>query len=654
MKKYIDFQTFHFHWADYLVFAAMIFLSTGTGLFFAFYKKEKDIELGQQDIDSGEKRRKNDFDTSNMNEYLLGSRKLKIFPVSMSLVGSYVSGVTILGTVSEIYYFGTQYWMIVISIVFMAIAVSKIYLPVFSVLRVNSSYEYLEMRFSPAIRSLASIMFVMDEDASIKTTVDGVKKPTKSKQSLTLTMNVLLTNRSLRAFDSLQPSYWHQCARNQHSNLHHMCDLYNTGRYIGGIKAVVHTDAWQILVMFVSVMVVVTIGCFKAGSIGDVFQTASDGGRLIFADINPSMYQRQTLWGVLIGGFFYWTSFNAVNQTMVQRYMSLPSLRKAQWSIFIFTIGIIAFISVCCFAGLLVYEFYTKCDPMSAGLITRTTILQHDDQLLPVFVMQTVGHYYGVPGLFIAGVFGAALSSLSVVLNSTALVMLEDIVKGCLRLKLTERSSTILVKGCILILGVVAVALVFVLEQLSGILSVATSVTAIAAGTTCGLFTLGMLVPWSNNTGALVGAIAGACISGWISFGSQIAFANGYVTPHKLEISVEDCPGNVTMPDNGYIDESDVFPLHRLSFHWINPIGVLTTVLVGTIVSFISGPTVLKKLDAELISPVLHRYLPKECFPPSSITNEMTRENTATHLLNDGRGKGGSETGESSDNSGKY
>uniref|UniRef100_A0A1A9WDL5 Uncharacterized protein n=1 Tax=Glossina brevipalpis TaxID=37001 RepID=A0A1A9WDL5_9MUSC len=143
MKKYIDFQTFHFHWADYLVFAAMILLSTGTGLFFAFYKKEKAIELGQQDNDSGEKRRKNDFDTSNMNEYLLGSRKLKIFPVSMSLVGSYVSGVTILGTVSEIYYFGTQYWMIVIPIIFMAIAVSKIYLPVFSVLRVNSSYEVL-------------------------------------------------------------------------------------------------------------------------------------------------------------------------------------------------------------------------------------------------------------------------------------------------------------------------------------------------------------------------------------------------------------------------------------------------------------------------------------------------------------------------------
>ena len=55
---------------------------------------------------------------------------------------------------------------------------------------------------------------------------------------------------------------------------------------------------------------------------------------------------------------------------MVQRYMSLPTLKKAQWSVAIFTVGIILFISVCCFAGLLVYDFYKECDPLSSGLVT--------------------------------------------------------------------------------------------------------------------------------------------------------------------------------------------------------------------------------------------------------------------------------------------
>lgn len=35
---------------------------------------------------SDRKKTKNDFGSSSMNEYLLGSRKLKPFPVSMSLI----------------------------------------------------------------------------------------------------------------------------------------------------------------------------------------------------------------------------------------------------------------------------------------------------------------------------------------------------------------------------------------------------------------------------------------------------------------------------------------------------------------------------------------------------------------------------------------
>lgn len=54
---------------------------------------------------------------------------------------SYVSGVTILGTPSEIYSFGTQYWFIVIAIWLSGVVVAYVYLPVFLKLQVNSSYE---------------------------------------------------------------------------------------------------------------------------------------------------------------------------------------------------------------------------------------------------------------------------------------------------------------------------------------------------------------------------------------------------------------------------------------------------------------------------------------------------------------------------------
>lgn len=314
---------------------------------------------------------------------------------------------------------------------------------------------------------------------------------------------------------------------------------------------------------------------------------------------------------MLIGGLCYWVSFNSVNQTMVQRYMALPNIRQARLSLLLYTGGISLFVSVCCYAGLLVYAQFEHCDPLYAGRIAT------GDQLFPLFVMQSVGHVHGLPGLFIAGVFGAALSSLSVVLNSTATVVLEDLLKGCLGWRgATERMQTGCVKLIIAVLGSTAMLLVLVVERLGGILVVATSLSAIAAGTTFGVFTLGMLMPRTNATGAVCGMLAGALLSGWVALGTQLAASSGAVQPHKLGVWTDQCPvpgGNETFWPV-YADESDVFPLYRLSFHWINPIGVLTVLLVGTAVSYATGAQRVEELDARLISPVLHRWLPEQCF----------------------------------------
>ncbi|XP_037038899.1 sodium-coupled monocarboxylate transporter 2-like isoform X3 [Bradysia coprophila] len=578
-----DEKTTHFYFGtvDYCVFAAMLILSATSGTYFGYIRKQKPsshtVLSRNENINS--KKNKNDFGSSSMNEYLLGSRKLKPFPVSMSLIASYISGVTILGTPAEIYNYGSQYWLIVVPIFLMGIVVSTVYLPVFSSLKVSSSYEYLELRFSSSVRTVASVMFVIDE---------------------ILFLPIIIYVPAL-AFNQVTGANLYLIG----GIVCIVCIFYTI---IGGIKAVVHTDAWQVMVMFLSVVVVTAIGTSAIGPT-EIYKRAMDGGRLNFLNMSPSMYERHTFWSVLIGGFSYWTSFNSVNQTMVQRYMSLPNLKKARQSIAMFTVGISLFVSVCCYAGVLVYAEFYQCDPTASGLIKA------DDQLFPMYVMKIVGDIRGLPGLFIAGVFGAALSSLSVVLNSTAAVLLEDICKGCFNGKPNDKVAGFIVKGSILALGALAMLFLFVVEKLGGILGVATSLSAIAAGTTFGIFTLGMLVPWSNTYGALWGAVAGAIMSGWISFGSQAVVAAGQIIPQKLNSSVEACEAiNATISNLMPHDESDVFPLYRLSFHWINPAGVLSVLIVGTIVSFLTGPRDLKTIDPELISPVIHRLLPTECF----------------------------------------
>lgn len=204
------------------------------------------------------------------------------------------------------------------------------------------------------------------------------------------------------------------------------------------------------------------------------------------------------------------------------------------------------------------------------------------------------------------------------VLNSTAGVLLEDICRGCLKRDPSEKAANFIVKSSIIVLGILSMVFLLVVERLGGILEVATSLSSIAAGTTFGIFTLGMLIPWSNNAGAIAGGIAGAIITGWISFGSQAAAAAGTVIPHRLNMSIAGCTTIYTNVSHALdvpvVDESEAFPLYRLSFLWINPIGILTVLLVGTIVSFISGAQDIRKIDPKLISPVIHRFLPDACF----------------------------------------
>lgn len=133
-----------FHLIDYLVFGSMLLFSTSIGIYYAYFNKSKSSKK-EEDEEYDPQKKMTDFGSKSMMEYLLGSRKLKSFPVAMSLVASYISGVTVLGTPAEIYNYGTQYWLIVIPIFLMGFIVSYVYLPVFCSLQVGSSYEVSQL-----------------------------------------------------------------------------------------------------------------------------------------------------------------------------------------------------------------------------------------------------------------------------------------------------------------------------------------------------------------------------------------------------------------------------------------------------------------------------------------------------------------------------
>jgi uncharacterized sodium:solute symporter family permease YidK len=112
-------------------------------------------------------------------------------------------------------------------------------------------------------------------------------------------------------------------------------------------------------------------------------------------DKNP--LTRHSVYSVVIGGFFYWTSLLCVNQATVQKAMSLKSLGKAQVSLCVAIFGLLTVFIVNFYTGLLAFAHYENCDPMKSQQIDEI------DQLMPFFVMDVFGHIRFFVGIFVAG-----------------------------------------------------------------------------------------------------------------------------------------------------------------------------------------------------------------------------------------------------------
>lgn len=187
-----------------------------------------------------------------------------------------------------------------------------------------------------------------------------------------------------------------------------------------------------------------------------------------------------------------YVSLMGVNQSSMQRFLAVPDLRKARQTLISFTCGQI-FIKLCCCAiGLIIYARYESCDPLTAKKIKKV------DQILPYFVMDVARHIPGMPGLFIAGIFSAALSTMSSCWNTLAGTIYEDFIRYRMPTASEERASNIM-KMIVVILGCVTIGLVFVVERMGTILSFTISIQGLTAGTMLGIFTFGMFFRQGNT-----------------------------------------------------------------------------------------------------------------------------------------------------------
>eukprot|EP00064_Thunnus_orientalis_P015258 superscaffoldBa00002793_g15308 len=98
----------------------------------------------------------------------------------------------------------------------------------------------------------------------------------------------------------------------------------------GGMKAVIWTDVFQIIVMLLGFVAIFIQGTVLVGGPALVLEIAYNGSRINFNDFDVDPRQRYTFWSLSVGGALVWLSMYGVNQAQVQRYISCRSEREAQ------------------------------------------------------------------------------------------------------------------------------------------------------------------------------------------------------------------------------------------------------------------------------------------------------------------------------------
>ncbi|XP_037040754.1 sodium-coupled monocarboxylate transporter 1 [Bradysia coprophila] len=558
-----------FGWPDYLVFLVMLLSCVMIGIYFGFIKK-KPKKTSEQAAD-----------------YLVGGRTMAVFPVTMSLIASFISGISLLGTPTEIYVYGVQYMFIVFGVLLMGVVMTFVFLPVFHDLQLTSTYEYLETRFDRKMRLFGSIMFTFG----------------------TMAWLPIVIYVPALAFNQVTGINVHQIT----PVVCIVCIFYTC---VGGLKAVVWTDVVQTIMMFGAIFLVMIKGTLDVGGVDVVWDRAVKGDRIEGPDLNFDLKSRHTIWSLLFGGFAFWLKSNAVSQNMIQRYLSLPTLASARKALWMFITGVLILLAMCCYCGLLIYATYYECDPLT------TKLAKAKDQLLPLLVMDILGNFPGLPGLFVAGVFSAALSSLSTGLNSMSAVMLEDFFKTFSKVPLTDRQTAYIMRGVVAIFGAICVVLVIVVEKLGSVLQLSMSLGAVTNGPLLGIFTMGVMFPWVHGTGALIGGSTGLGIMAWICAKAQAAIATGELKFVTKPVNTLGCsytfiasePLNMLAINTtaAFIPETSTesdFEIYHISYLWYTLLGATITIIVSLIASFIIGANDPRKIHPTLLAPFMRTLL---------------------------------------------
>jgi SSS family solute:Na+ symporter len=288
--------------------------------------------------------------------------------------------------------------------------------------------------------------------------------------------------------------------------------------YTDLLQAFLLVAGWAIVVLFLTQML--------PGGLPAAWHTAVANDKLRLFDFSLDPRIPATFWAGCVAMLFTHLALAGVNQTQVQKFLTISSMEGGRQAILFHGFTQLA-VYVGFFAlGTLLFVFYHA----YAERLPQGTA---PDRVLPFFIMRELSS--GWRGLLIVAVFAPAMSTTSSALNSLASVTVLDF------LERRRPGRTVLrAKVATLVWGLIVMGAGLLAWRLGSVLELIVKVNSYFYGCLLGVFLLGMLTERAVAAGARYGLIAGMTAvllcsffqpALWIWFGAVgclVCFGVGY------------------------------------------------------------------------------------------------------------------------------
>jgi solute:Na+ symporter, SSS family len=417
---------------------------------------------------------------NSTDDFFKAGGRIPWWAAGISIFGTQLSAITFMAIPAATYAQDwTRFWG-QLSIIAVAPFIVTFFLPFFRRLNVTTAYEYLERRFSAAVRIIASGLFILMQFGRI-----GIV--------------LLLPSMALHVVTGMGI---HTCIL----LMGVLCILYTV---MGGIEAVIWTDVLQVIVLAGgAVLSLVFMIASHEGGWNAMVATAKSADKFRAFDFRLD-FSDSVFLVIVLGGFGNSLISYGSDQSVIQRYLTTSTEQGAARGVWMGALLSIPASLLFFMIGTALYVFYQSHPEALDPALTK------NDYIFPYFI--TTQLPAGVAGFLIAAVFAASMSSLDSSMNSVAAAFTTDFYRKR-QPQASEASCLRVARRTTVAIGVLGTAFASFLAEASGAKSLwdqFNQFLGLFGGSLCGLFCLAIFVPRVGANAALAGVV--------ISFAMQIA-----------------------------------------------------------------------------------------------------------------------------------